>query len=118
VTAAGTRTTHRLGPVEQVPVGEGRAFAVGDEQVAVFRLRDGGLRATQARCPHAGGPLADGIAADCSVICPLHERRFALDTGEPIGHDGPAVVAHRVEVRGEAVFVAVGVPATAMPAAA
>ena len=52
-------TSHRLGPVQAIPLGEGRAFAVGDTQVAVFRLRDG-LRATQAVCPHAGGPLADG----------------------------------------------------------
>ena len=39
--------------------------------------------------PGYAGP--DGITADCSVICPLHERRFALDTGAPIGHDGPGV---------------------------
>jgi nitrite reductase/ring-hydroxylating ferredoxin subunit len=45
------------------------------------------------------------------VICPLHERRFALDTGAPIGHDGPGVAAHRVEVRGEDVLVALAQPA-------
>jgi nitrite reductase/ring-hydroxylating ferredoxin subunit len=44
----------RLGPVDAIPLGEGRAFAVGEEQVAVFRLRDGTLRATQARRPRAG----------------------------------------------------------------
>ena len=34
-----------LGPVDLVPVGEGRTFAVDGTQVAVFRLRDGSLRA-------------------------------------------------------------------------
>ena len=54
-------TSHRLGPVEAIPVGEGRAFVVGGEQIAVFRLRAGAsLRATQALCPHTGGPLDDG----------------------------------------------------------
>ena len=47
---------HVLGPLEQVPVGEGRAFGVAGEQVAVFRLRDGSLRAVSAVCPHKGGP--------------------------------------------------------------
>ena len=44
----------RLGPVEQIPVGEGRSFAVGDLTIAVFRLRSGALRAISATCPHAG----------------------------------------------------------------
>jgi hypothetical protein len=51
----------RLGPMDQIPVGEGRAFAVGEKQVAVFRPRGGGLHAVRAICPHRGGPLADGL---------------------------------------------------------
>ncbi len=71
----------RLGPVDAIPVGEGRAYAVGDAQVAVFRLRDGTLRATAARCPHAGGPLADGQLDPSAVVCPLHARVFAFADG-------------------------------------
>ena len=73
--------SHRLGPVDEVPVGEGRSFAVAGEQVAVFRLRDGGLRATQAVCPHAGGPLADGQTDAAKVVCPLHGYGFSLADG-------------------------------------
>jgi nitrite reductase/ring-hydroxylating ferredoxin subunit len=71
----------RVGPVAEIPLGEGRAYAVGGEQVAVFRLRDGALRAVSAICPHAGGPLADGQIDDQVVICPLHLNVFELDTG-------------------------------------
>lgn len=74
-------TVYRLGSVEQVPVGEGRAFIIGAEQVAVFRLRDGTLRATQARCPHAGGPLADGQLDLTAIVCPLHARAFFFTDG-------------------------------------
>jgi nitrite reductase (NADH) small subunit len=69
----------RLGPADQIPLGEGRAFVVGDEQVAVFRLRDGGLRAV---CPHRGGPLADGLIDGAQVICPLHNHAFRLVDGQ------------------------------------
>jgi nitrite reductase (NADH) small subunit len=53
-----------IGRVDDVPVGEGRTFAVDGAQIAVFRLRDGSLRAIDAVCPHKGGPLADGLADD------------------------------------------------------
>ena len=72
---------HQLGPLDDIPVGEGRAYAVGDLQIAVFRLRNGTLRATQAVCPHAGGPLADGQLDDSVVLCPLHAAAFDLETG-------------------------------------
>jgi NAD(P)H-dependent nitrite reductase small subunit len=71
----------RLGPLDQIPVGEARAFAVGDEQVAVFRTRGGGLHALQAICPHRGGPLADGLIDAAQVVCPLHNHAFRLADG-------------------------------------
>ena len=71
----------RLGPVTDIPLGEGRAYPVGDTQVAVFRLRDGSVRALSAVCPHRGGPLADGQIDLKVVVCPLHLNAFDLTTG-------------------------------------
>jgi nitrite reductase (NADH) small subunit len=71
-TTAPTPVEHTVGRVEDVPPGEGRAFVAGGVQVAVFRLRDGSLHATQAACPHAGGPLADGQTDVDVLVCPLH----------------------------------------------
>ncbi|HEV7830689.1 MAG TPA: Rieske (2Fe-2S) protein [Pseudonocardiaceae bacterium] len=87
----------RLGPVGQVPVGEGRAFVVGNEQVAVFRLREGGMRAVAAVCPHRGGPLADGLIDGQQVICPLHNHAFRLIDGQCTTGESP-VRAYRVSV--------------------
>jgi nitrite reductase (NADH) small subunit len=71
----------RLGPVDDIPLGEGRAYDVDGEMVAVFRLRDGSLRALSAVCPHRGGPLADGQIDMKVVVCPLHLNAFDLTTG-------------------------------------
>jgi nitrite reductase (NADH) small subunit len=68
--------------MDQIPVGEGRTFAVGDEQVAVFRPRGGGLHALSAICPHRGGPLADGLIDAAQVLCPLHNHAFRLADGQ------------------------------------
>ena len=70
-----------LGPVEQIPMGEGRAFDVQGRQVAVFRLRSGRLHAVSAVCPHRGGPLADGQVDGTVVLCPLHLNAFRLADG-------------------------------------
>jgi len=77
---AGPRA-HTIGMADDVPLGEGRAFVVGTEQVAVFRLRDGSLHATQAACPHAGGPLADGQTDLNVLVCPLHLYAFRWTDG-------------------------------------
>lgn len=89
-------TEIRLGPVGDIPVGESRAYAVGDRQIAVFRLRDGSLRALDAVCPHRGGPLADGLADSRIVVCPLHGFTYDLATGEELGGAGAPVTAYQV----------------------
>jgi nitrite reductase (NADH) small subunit len=75
-----------LGPVDCIPPGEGRAFDLGARRVAVFRMRDGGVYATQAACPHREGPLADGLLGGRSVVCPLHGYKFDVVTGAAVGH--------------------------------
>ncbi len=89
--------------VDDVPLGEGRVVTLGGHRIAVFRAA-GGWYALDAACPHMGGPLADGIVCDGSVICPLHDRRFDLQTGAGMNSDD-TVLAHGVELRGDRVFV-------------
>lgn len=85
-----------LGPVEDIPVGEGRTYAVHGRQIAVFRLRDGSLRALDAVCPHRGGPLADGLTDTRVVVCPLHNFTYDLQTGSELANGGDAVSAYPV----------------------
>ncbi len=72
---------HRIGHVESIPPGEGRTIVLDGTRIAVFRSRADRLYATQAECPHRGGPLADGLVADKTIVCPLHEYRFDLRNG-------------------------------------
>jgi NAD(P)H-dependent nitrite reductase small subunit len=74
-------TDHRIARLDEIPTGEGRAFTVAGRQIAVFRPREGQVRAIEATCPHAGGPLADGLVDGTVVVCPLHSHTFELATG-------------------------------------
>lgn len=75
---------YRLGLVSEIPFGEGRNFDVEGRAIAVFRTRDDRLFATQASCPHRNGPLADGLVGNGTLICPLHEWSFDLQTGRAL----------------------------------
>ena len=81
-----------LGPVTDIPLGEGRTYEVDGEMVAVFRLRDGSVRALSAVCPHRGGPLADGQIDNKVLVCPLHQNAFDLTTGCSHGGQPPLTV--------------------------
>ena len=50
--------------------------------------RQGNIHALSATCSHLSGPLDEGKLDDCSVSCPWHNSRFALDDGRVL--DGPA----------------------------
>ncbi len=80
-----TLLVHDLGPLCDIPVGEGRAYDVAGRQIAVFHLRDGALRVVDAVCPHKGGPIADGQTDGRVVLCPLHLTAFNLETGCAVG---------------------------------
>jgi nitrite reductase (NADH) small subunit len=87
-TSAGPKA-HTVGMVDDVPPGEGRTFVAAGVQVAIFRLRNGSLYATQAACPHAGGPLADGLTDVNVLVCPLHQYAYRWSDGDSTNGGGP-----------------------------
>ncbi|GCE03331.1 Rieske (2Fe-2S) protein [Dictyobacter aurantiacus] len=80
------RVMYNLGPLDRLPLGEGRTFQIGEAKIALFRTRSGEVFALQAGCPHKNGPLADGMTGDGKVVCPLHGYKFCLASGEPLGN--------------------------------
>jgi nitrite reductase (NADH) small subunit len=96
-------TWTRVGRVDDIPMLEGRSVAVDGRRVAIFRLPDG-LAAIDAACPHAHGPLSDGIVADACVTCPLHGRRFDLASGRALNGD-EQVTVHEVSERDGEIWV-------------
>jgi nitrite reductase (NADH) small subunit len=69
-----------IAPVASIPAREGRTISLGSISVAVFNT-GGRFLAVENRCPHQGGPLADGIVGGEVVACPLHNWRICLRTG-------------------------------------
>jgi 3-phenylpropionate/trans-cinnamate dioxygenase ferredoxin component len=73
---------HTVCRVDEVPKGQMKAVAIGEEKLVVYHLEDG-YYATQASCTHIFAPLAKGKIVDgCKVQCPFHRARFDIRTGE------------------------------------
>lgn len=96
-----------VGKVGDIPPGEGRSVDAAGRRLAVFAT-DTGHVATDAACPHNGGPLADGIVTGDCVSCPLHGWRIHLRTGRVVDRDERVRIYPVVEVDGE---LLVAVPA-------
>lgn len=78
---ATTTTRVPLCTLDDLPIGLGRAFQVGEQLIAVFRTRAGTVFAVDGVCPHKGGPLAEGMLAGDQVVCPYHAFRFHAESG-------------------------------------
>ncbi|MGA9016775.1 MAG: FAD-dependent oxidoreductase [Acetobacteraceae bacterium] len=56
----------------------------------ILLIREGDVvRAVGATCPHAGGPLAEGVRRGERLICPWHKATFCLSSGAVL--EPPAV---------------------------
>jgi nitrite reductase (NADH) small subunit len=90
----------RVTEAENIPAREGRALELGSRSLAVFNLGDRFV-AIENRCPHNGGPLADGIVGGTTVTCPLHNWRVCLESGsvtKPCDAGMPDVQTYPVKV--------------------
>ncbi|MBK7878723.1 MAG: Rieske 2Fe-2S domain-containing protein [Planctomycetes bacterium] len=58
----------------ETPWGMLALYCVGDE-----------ILAAQAFCPHLEGPLFEGTLRADEIVCPWHQWRYSLRTGERVG---------------------------------
>jgi nitrite reductase (NADH) small subunit len=72
---------HVIASVGDVPLGEGKEYAVAGRIVALFNI-DGEYSAIDGICAHAGGPLANGVVAGAVVTCPWHGWQYDAKSGQ------------------------------------
>ena len=90
--------------VDEIPEGQGRAFAVGKVMVAVFQV-EGRFYAIDDFCPHQGASLAEGYLDGCTVACPWHHWRFSIEDGSWLDNPKISVQKYGVRVKGQNIQV-------------
>lgn len=105
------RTWLRITDCRNIPLREGRCVVAGRHEIAIFNL-GGRFLAVENRCPHRGGPLADGIVSGTTVVCPLHAWKANLETGSVAGSAGAVGCLKTFDVRVQDGCISLAIPVT------
>ena len=80
---------------------------VNGKRICLSR-HDKTIHACTAKCPHAGGTLAEGyLDVSGNIVCPLHRYKFNMQTGRNISGEGYFLKTFPVEIRDDGVFVGI-----------
>jgi len=96
-----------IGSVDDIPRRGARTVRIRGREIAVFRTADDHVFALENRCPHKGGPLADGIVHGRKVACPLHNWVIDLESGRATGADHGCAEEFAVKIEGEQIRLSV-----------
>jgi apoptosis-inducing factor 3 len=98
---------HDVATLTDLPDGATRSVEVDGEKILL--IRDGQtVHAIGATCPHAGGPLEQGIRNGDRIVCPWHKATFCVRTGALL--EPPAVdnlPHYDVRIDGQRVLVTI-----------
>jgi len=65
----------------ELPSGKSAIISVRGKEIALFHYK-GKYFAVDNKCPHKGAPLGEGRIEEGVLICPNHEWRFDVCTGQ------------------------------------
>lgn len=94
-------------PMSAIPPGEVKQVVVDGDVVAVANV-DGTFHAVEGCCPHASGPLGDGILRGGTLTCPWHGWRFDVASGTCLDDPGACLETYSVQVDGDDRVIARG----------
>jgi nitrite reductase (NADH) small subunit len=94
--------------VDEVPAGTVRELQVEGKAIALANV-GGKFYAINNTCLHRGGPLGQGVLVGKVVTCPWHGWQYDVTNGKVLQNPTVGVDCYAIEVRGQDVFVDVGV---------
>ena len=66
------------------------------------------LYACAAKCPHAGGTLAEGYTDVLgNIVCPVHRYKFSLQNGRNSSGEGYYLKTWPVEKREDGIYIGI-----------
>ncbi|WP_210363980.1 nitrite reductase (NAD(P)H) small subunit [Bacillus sp. REN3] len=89
-----------------LPERAGQAIAVNGDEIVLFRLTTGEVKAVENRSPHwKGGTLADALVSGPFIYCPVYDLKISLEDGKVQAPDTGEVKTYRVEVENDVVYL-------------
>jgi len=88
----------------ELPVGKSAIVSAGEEEIALFNYK-GEYYAITNKCPHRGAPLGEGRIEEGIVICPNHEWRYELATGNNMQNPELKIKSYPVRIKNEYIYI-------------
>ena len=90
---------------ENIPEMGSRKVIIGEDEIALFKTRDGSIFAINNICPHKQGKLSEGLVHEKMITCPLHNTEIDLATGEAIGEDYECSNVYESKIEDEFLYI-------------
>ena len=95
----------KVAQVGEVAPGDMTMIKLGRDQILLANV-DGTFYAINNMCTHKMGRLAKGRLDDVEVVCPFHQARFSVVTGEALTSPArKSVQTYEVHVSGEEIMI-------------
>ena len=89
------------------------SYRVDARGVVIYHTASG-FYASDDRCPHRGGPLAEGDLMGEEIVCPWHLWGFDIRNGVCPGNPEVHVTTHEVRVENDRLLVRINPAAEAL----
>jgi nitrite reductase (NADH) small subunit len=91
---------------ETLPEKVGQVFQLDGEEIVLFRLSNGEVKAIENKSPHPkGGTLSEGLVSGEYVYCPVYDWKISLKDGMVQAPDEGKVKIYQVERDKKQVFI-------------
>ena len=91
--------------INEVPSMGSRVLYYKDEEIAIFKTKDGGIHAISNLCPHKKGKLSEGLVHEDMVTCPLHNWDIDLKTGEAKGENCDCTTTYETQIKENLIYI-------------
>ncbi|MBD3226544.1 MAG: Rieske 2Fe-2S domain-containing protein [Caldithrix sp.] len=95
----------KVAKMSDLQPGEKMEVDYDEESVALFNI-DGSFYAIRNECTHEYSTLVDGELEGDEIICPLHDARFNVKTGQETAPAFEPVETFEVKIDGDDILIA------------
>ena len=95
-----------LADYQTLPENVGQVFQLNHEEIVLFRLSNGEVKAVENKSPHPkGGTLGEGLVSGDYLFCPLYDWKISLKDGQVQAPDEGKAKIYQIERDKEQVFI-------------
>lgn len=94
----------KVGSLRELAPGTVMEAVAGGEPYAICNIA-GELRAFEGTCPHAGGPLGEGVIDGENLVCPWHAWEYNCRTGVNTYDETVRLASFPLKVEGDDILI-------------